>query len=331
RIRLESLRKAELRPVVYGGWGHQIDWMGAEFFIEWWSRLVEAFDELDPVYCLTGELDLWLGEAGKVWPDLDTGDLARSQLLTRRLPSIDLMLTFARQVHGVWKRLSGQGKLDERIRQWSAVLAQLRAMTERPLIVHTTTRRLAREAVLHPEYLAAETAQTGHMESARRRLWTLPQNTAPAPFINLEPWYEGIRGHFHAEDQLFALWASRLAGASGHAYGAHGLWNAGDGQFLAHWGSQTLDEAIALDTPELLGASSRVIDEWGSDPSEGRTPPRMGTAGGRLTALHRGRLTFVPDASIVSPRFERVWLPMTAEWADTWPQAGLAVAVTTMP
>lgn len=54
------------------------------------------------------------------------------------------------------------------------------------------------------------------------------------PFINLEPWYEGINNSFFESDQIFAFWTSMLSGASAYCYGSHGIWDVGDGNFLAH-------------------------------------------------------------------------------------------------
>jgi hypothetical protein len=55
--------------------------------------------------------------------------------------------------------------------------------------------------------LAANTAQTGHDINARNRLWRLPlallkDDRTHRGFINLEPWYEGIKDQFWAADQI---------------------------------------------------------------------------------------------------------------------------------
>jgi hypothetical protein len=42
-------------------------------------------------------------------------------------------------------------------------------------------------------------------------------------------------------------------------YGAHGVWNGGDGTFLSHWGKQTLKQATESKTPGLLAASYNLF------------------------------------------------------------------------
>src|SRR5206468_3725832 len=103
------------------------------------------------------------------------------------------------------------------------------------------------------------TFQTGHEESSRESLLQLHQRRRCRDvghrnaWINLEPWYEGIRERFGLEDQLFAYWICLLSGAAGHCYGAHGVWNAGDGDFLAHWGRRSYSVAVRSATPAILG------------------------------------------------------------------------------
>lgn len=130
-------------------------------------------------------------------------------------------------------------------------------------MIHTNTAPLGRSTV--DAQVPVETVHTGHHEGARDEIWRLPfehYRTEPdVPFANLEPWYDGIRDSFRGEDQFFAYAASMLAGASAHAYGAHGIWNVGDGRFLAHWGAQTFEEARASSAPAALGRAHRLFVE----------------------------------------------------------------------
>src|SRR5581483_9589424 len=158
-------------------------------------------------------------------------------------------------------------KLDERKRKWSAVLEKLHTKTKKPLIVHVNSGMTSEEVVSNPQFLSAITVQTGHSRLSQDLLWKLPlksnqeEGDLGKPFINLEPWYEGIRDDFYLEDQLFAYWVSMLAGAASFCYGAHGVWNAGDGEFLSHWGKQTLQEALSLSTPSLIGKSHHLYTD----------------------------------------------------------------------
>jgi hypothetical protein len=163
------------------------------------------------------------------------------------------------------------------------------------------------DALDRADLLAAVTVQTGHDQASRPLLWEWPQRVAGRqpgrPFINLEPWYEGIRDGFGTADQLFAYWVTMLAGAAAYCYGAHGMWNAGDGAFLAHWGTQSLDAAAALPTPGLLGASHRALRQHGLPDARGVTT--VDARGGQLRSITRARAdgsgaaTFYPDAALV--------------------------------
>jgi hypothetical protein len=330
RDRVGELNALGLRVVVYGAWGHQIAWLGRERMARWWSRLAAAVDDLDVVYCLTGESNLWIGEEDRLLPDRTSATLAPPRA-PRRLP---------RRLHGAARRVRSRlaawrspALVAARRADWSYVLTRLAAETERPILVHPLPGETGAGVVDNAGLLAAETIQSGHSEAARDDLWQIPlreRRRAPErAFINLEPWYEGILGRFGPADQLYAYWATMLAGAAGYCYGAHGIWNVGDGRFLAHWGSQTFDEAAALDTPRLIGLSHKIWSEWDGP---GETFHEMGD--GRLRCLGRrlacgGTITFYPRVEAVgavSPG--RYWLPLAGEFAATAPATGSLIART---
>ncbi len=146
--------------------------------------------------------------------------------------------------------------------------------------------------------------------------------------MNLEPWYEGITGRFGPADQLYAYWATMLAGASGYCYGAQGIWNVGDGRFLSHWGGQTFDEALTLDTPRLIGRSHQLWMAWDM-PSE----PFYETRDGRLTVIGRRsanrEIRFYPRIEEATGVPEgRFWLPLAGDFTATRPNSGPVVVLT---
>ena len=300
RRRIGQLNALGLRVIVYGAWGMQIDWLGADFMTRWWRALTAALDDLDVIYCLTGEADLWLHTPRLLLPDRSTDDLLGDPATPggglRRLAA----RAAGRALH-LRRQLLGQRAAARRARAWGSVLAALRTMTDHPLLVHVSGApgQHSHVAVTHAEHLAARTVQTGHDRASRDLHWQLPlrhRADGALRFINLEPWYEGIRDDFGPRDQLYALWCTLLAGACSAAYGAQGVWNAGDGRFLAHWGRQGLAEARALPTPALLGRSHRYWrDTLGWDPAAESTAD---TGDGALLALARrgarGRLVFYP-------------------------------------
>lgn len=299
--RVTQLNQAGLTAIIYGGWGMQIDWTGVPFMLRWWEKLIKAFDGLDVIYCVTGEVDLWTSMPNILLPDKSTDDLrgprpGKKHSLRRVAEKI------AAKAFRLKARIFNPDVETKRKERWGEVLRHMSELTERPIIVHPGGRpgTFSTELIQHADLLAAITVQTGHSQAVRNSIWELPIQLISGPddrFINLEPWYEGIREDFWTEDQLFAYWCSVLAGACSHAYGAHGIWNVGDGQFLAHWGKQSFDEAIALKTPALLGQSHAFWKRTQGFAPEARTT--VESHEGRLLAISRennqGRLSYIPN------------------------------------
>ncbi|MFZ5917484.1 MAG: DUF4038 domain-containing protein [Chloroflexota bacterium] len=329
RDRIRYLNNLGLVAIVYGAWGQQIEWIGQERIAGWWFKIIETLDALNVIYCLCGESNLWIGEASKLLPAKSTDDLVANRFV---LPG------FRAGVRKPWIKFVGKVKLwlhkhplKRRRRAWSLVLGEMARKTEKPIIVHPTAGETGYEAIVNPELLAANTAQTGHSESSRNRIWQLPlashqDGRTGKGYINLEPWYEGIRDRFWVQDQLFAYWASMLAGAISHCYGAHGIWNVGDGKFLAHWGKQTFEQARALDTPRLLGLSHGQF--LLRAPRQGETFYQV--KGDELHTIGResGRrmVQFFPDIATADhvPAGE-IWLPLEGTFAGALPARGQVV------
>jgi hypothetical protein len=328
RMRIGQLNALGLKVIVYGAWGHQITWMGREWMARWWSCIVESVGDLDVIFCLTGESNLWIGEEDRILPDKTSSDLTRSRVLNR-LPGRlhgPARRVYSRFVARHTPKLSAARRAD-----WGFVLERLADLTDHPIIIHTLPGESAVQVVDNSHLLAANTVQTGHSEDKRNALWQIPlsakQEAPEQPFVNLEPWYEGIRGRFGTADQLYAYWTSMLAGASGYCYGAHGIWNVGDGQFLAHWGGQTFDDALNLDTPRLIGLSHRL---WMT--CEVPTEPIQEMREGRLAVIGcragEWEIRFYPDVKDVSPIPKgRIWLPLKGEFSVSLPANGSVVII----
>ncbi|MBX6389154.1 MAG: DUF4038 domain-containing protein [Frankia sp.] len=301
REKIEYLNDRGLTVIIYGLWGHQLAWLGVPAARAWWERIVARFDDLDVIYCLTGESNLWLGTEHALLPGRTTDDLL-SAVARSRLPG--RLRSALRPVRARYARYRHAGSAAARRRGFAEILTALRAATDRPVLAHVVPGETSEDALDRADLLAAVTVQTGHDAASRPLLWEWPLRSAKRwpgkPFVNLEPWYEGIRDSFGVEDQLFAYWASMLAGAAAHCYGAHGVWNVGDGRFLAHWGRQTLDEAVALPTPGLLGASHRAfLDNDGPN----LAVTTVDEVGGVLRSISRRRadgtaaITYLPDTA----------------------------------
>lgn len=262
RKRIKILNSLGFLVIVYGGWGHQIEWLGKDGMVGWWKNIINQLNDLNVMYCLAGESNLWIGQEKVLLPDKSTDQLHEGYDLTVSSPIISL----GRKIKGVVKKTIYQSQATKRKRQWSEVLAKVSKLTKKPLIIHTIPGEISEKAVNNPNLLAAVTVQTGHDLNSKKDLWQLPLKSSQSypgkPFINLEPWYEGIRDNFWLEDQIYAYWVSMMSGAYAYCYGAHGVWNAGDGKFLSHWGKQTFTQAMKLTTPQLLGRSHKFLTKF---------------------------------------------------------------------
>lgn len=163
----------------------------------WWSEIVKNFDDLDVMYCLTGESDIWVGEERKLLPDRSTGELKTVRLMPFLHPRIVYM---GKRLLNIINQPLIEGKKDERRSKWSRVLTRVSSLTDKPIFVHVLPNMTSEEAVTNPQLLDAITVQTGHSITTRKLLWQLPLEATreypDKPFINLEPWYEGITNCF---------------------------------------------------------------------------------------------------------------------------------------
>lgn len=335
RNRVGYLNSLGLSAILYGAWGQQIEWLGEKRMKDWWSEIIKNFDDLNVMYCLTGESDIWVGEERKLLPGRSTGKLNTIRLMPFLHPRLVYM---GKRLISLINEFSTEGKKGERRGKWSHVLSHVSAMTNKPIFIHVLPNRTSQDAVNNPQLLDAITVQTGHDINTRRFLWELPLETLKSnpdkPFINLEPWYEGITGRFKTEDQLYAYWASMMAGAYAYCYGAHGIWNVGDGKFLAHWGGQTMGEAMKLKTPQLLGISHQIFIESGF---ANYSKVEVEESGGELTKITRSDnegdfISYIPDVSLIDKLPQgRIFLPLRGKFAKSHPNEGQVVVFSKRP
>lgn len=329
RNRIEYLNSLGLSAILYGAWGQQIEWLGEKKMKDWWSEIIESFDDLDVMYCLTGESDIWVGEEKQLLPDKSSSELN----VVRLIPFLHPRLVYVgKRLLNMINEPLNRDKKAERRNKWSRVLTHISSMTDKPIFIHVLPNMTSEEAVNNPKLLDAVTVQTGHSESTRQLLWELPlENTKRypnKPFINLEPWYEGITGRFNTEDQLYAYWVSMMAGAYAYCYGAHGIWNAGDGKFLAHWGKQTLDEAMKLKTPQLLGKSHQLFIRSGvANYPEIKVEEKEGELVKITRSNNQGNvIIYIPDVSLVKDLPEGdIFLPTKGNFVKVLPKNGQVV------
>lgn len=331
RERVKLLNSLGLSAILYGAWGQQIEWLGEKKMKAWWGEIVKNFDDLDVMYCLTGESDIWVGEERKLLPNKSTGELNTVRLMPFLHPRLVYM---GKRLINMVNQPLNEGRKAERRNKWSHVLTHVSSMTDKPIFIHVLPNMTSEEAVNNPQLLGAITVQTGHSEATRRLLWELPlesvRENPVKPFINLEPWYEGITGRFKTEDQLYAYWVSMMAGAYAYCYGAHGVWNAGDGRFLAHWGKQTLNEAMRLKTPQLLGLSHKFfLDSDFANYSQVEVEERQDELIKITRSNSNGRLVaYIPDINLVDVLPEGdIFSPTRGELVKATPKTGQVVII----
>ena len=327
RGRIKHLNEIGLTVIVYGAWGPQINWLGVQRMIAWWREVIEITRDLDVIYCLTGESNLQPG----------IRDLALFNGQIDLVQTLDRLLDATRFTKKVKNRLlRTPAMILNRRHAWSVVLREVAKLTTTPILLHVSPGLTAFDCVEDPALLAANTVQTGHTEQSRPYLhkWPLQHYARPDAmgrgFVNLEPWYEGILARFRGPDQLYAYWVSMLAGAVSHCYGAHGVWNAGDGSYLDHWGSQTLEQAMALDTPRLMGLSHQVFRPYIDRPAMVNVDEKGNGVASITRSYEDLEITFIPDVSQADiPPAGKIWLPMEGRFTDQLPSSGQVVLFST--
>ncbi len=325
RQRIQYLNALGLAVVIYGAWGNQIGWLGIGRMLDWWSQILDTTGDLKVIYCLTGESNL----------NPDNRDEKLFDNFSPNLPGLT-DLNQSNFLNGLLSNIRSRHslRLQNRRRAWSIVLDYVSRNTEKPVLIHPLPLETGFGVVENPHLLAANTVQSGHSQSSRHLLLELPlqhfglNDPAGRGFINLEPWYEGIKSQFWMKDQLYAYWVTMLAGSSGYCYGAQGIWNLGDGEFLNHWGNQTFEQALSLDTPGLIGLSHQVHLTFNNPPGE--VIPVM--KGKSLFSLTRqfldSAITFIPEIKD-APEIPSgaIWLPLQGSFSSILPDNGQVVII----
>ncbi len=113
-----------------------------------------------------------------------------------------------------------------------------------------------------------------------------------------------------------------------YCYGAHGIWNVGDGNFLSHWGKQTFSDAIALETPRLIGLSHKEFMHKTESNAEAE---KFYTAeGNELISIgqksHGRTIQYFPEISKAKDVPDgAIWVPLQGVFVDSLPKRGQVV------
>lgn len=313
-----------IKAIVYGAWGHQIEWIGTEKMIKWWKTLIKELDQYDIIYCLTGEIDIWCDQISSkiLLPDKSTQNIIpENKKIKNALKKIYSKMFF-----------SDNPFRKRRINKWNKVLENIRKYTNKPILIHTLPTSSSFDVTHKIEMISANTFQTGHTKESKDEIWnniyTSITKYPNKPVINLEPYYEGIHNDFLGKWQLDAFWLSVSSDAYSICYGAHGIWNVGDGNFLSQWGKQTFKEALELKTPEILGKTYKVVLAEGILDWQNVS---INKKEGQLVSISRmskegKKMTYIPDISIYRnvPK-GRYFKVETAEFTSKLPETGAIV------
>ena len=191
-LRLAFMVEQGLMPCVVSMWGYYLPFMGVERCKQHWRYLAARYGAYPVTWCLAGECTMptyaWHGPERQEKSEIQKAGWTEVARYLRRLDPYHSLLT----VHPSWEV---PGRLS-----------------------------LADEALVDFDML-----QTGHggYQSLKPSVDAMQAGVTRQPrmpVLNSEVCYEGIMGGSKDEVQRFLFWTSLLQGASGHTYGAQGIW-----------------------------------------------------------------------------------------------------------
>jgi hypothetical protein len=239
------------------------------------------------------------------------------------------------------------------------------AGAHQPIAFHPQFGLCATDALPDAPWLAISTCQSSHI-TRQRATWEMiegDRGRQPArPVLDAEPCYEdhpvmtpawrwrAEDGHFGAHEVRRAAWWAVLAGAAGHTYGHHSIWQCWApphepiNRPLCFW-TQALDAPGALAMGHLAafiaalpdrpwsGAQARVLDQ-SSEPLERVSAASDGTTW--LAAyLPYPRQVRLDTSGLAAASFHAAWLDPrtgarsdlgaqsnTGAWTSPWPPTG---------
>lgn len=266
--KIKYLIELGIVPVIVGSWGYHIDLLGETAMVTIWQEIITRYGQYPTIWCLCGEVDLLAPPVfSKSRSNRSVYQLIKSWLHNYP-PIIKLIKTLRR---------SPRVELSSRLEKWSRIAELIKISSSNLLTVHLHSSQSAAELFKQPAWLDINTIQSGHNHDGLGFMIKSAQDGQPLnlPFINLEPWYEGILNDFGPSDQRHAFWACVLSGAKGHSYGAHGIWQMSslNDPFLTHWGISDWEQASGYEGAKHLGLAKRwlmKIPWWDLIPAQHR-------------------------------------------------------------
>ncbi|OGK41877.1 hypothetical protein A3A46_00550 [Candidatus Roizmanbacteria bacterium RIFCSPLOWO2_01_FULL_37_13] len=271
-------------PCIFAAWGHHIDILGVDLIKKWWGEVVKRYAKYPVVWCLTGEADIFppsyssqdslVKKVLSYFPNHLKQLLLSFRVLARILAKRNLRpaeggTRFLSRLHSFEMTPTVGLKLINRLKKWDEVARYIKKIDKykRLLTVHIHSRTTAAELFGNPSWLDIDSIQSGHSKDSLNFMTAAIRKAAKnkRPIINLEPWYEGILGNFGEKEQLKAFWACIKAGAAGHSYGAHGIWQMATykDNFMGHWGRSDWRKAINYKGAEAIRkAKIKLTKNW---------------------------------------------------------------------
>jgi hypothetical protein len=180
-----------------------------------------------------------------------------------------------------------------------------------PVTIHPTA--YGHDQVDDPALLDIDMLQTGHsgyptLAVTVDRLTESLAHEPKMPVLVSEVNYEGILESSRQEIQRFHFWSCVLSGASGHTYGANGLWQVNEREkpygISPHgtsWGNVSWEDAYKLPGSGQLGIGKRLLERypwWQFQPHPEWVRPHQ-TKENRMAAYAAGipekvRVVFIP-------------------------------------
>ena len=253
--KIEIVVQHKLVPVIYGSWGNYIDITGAQSMKDLWTYIIKTCDSYPVIYCICGEAD--------IFPPPKVMKTPWFQEISQKIKGVG-------RVYRKLNSLYQQRNYQKRITDWTEVAEYVSKINKEmhPITIHISSARLASDVFVSNEWLSIDSFQSGHSPEGLTTMTTLfsEAERKNKPYVNLEPLYEGIMNQHDTRLQQCAFWKSIKAGAIGHTYGAHGLWQmAKDDNFMSHWGNSTWEKALEYTGALSLGNAKNFLQSKNLD------------------------------------------------------------------
>ena len=235
--RLFYLTDQGIVPCIVGAWGYHLPWLGVDRMKKHWRYLVARYGAMPVVWCAAGEVNL------------------------------------PYYLHQGFPRGGEKQAAD-----WEDVIRYLRSINTfgRLVTVHPTGLPPLSGRLLYKDQslLDFDMLQTGHgdrevLAPTIRALQASSQAQPSMPVLNGEVCYEALLGRIPADISRLMFWTNILSGASGHTYGANGIWQLnrkghpyGHSPHGGNYGTIPWDEAMNLPGSRQLGLSKALLMEY---------------------------------------------------------------------